>query len=878
MKLLLLDGNSIFNRAFYGIKLLTTKEGVYTNAIYGFLTMLNKLKEETKPDTIIVAFDTPFKTFRHKIYEGYKAGRKGMPAELISQFPILKEILKSLGYCLVERNGFEADDILGTLSSICEKKEINCIIATGDRDLLQLVSNKITVRITSAKCGRPFVTLYDEQKIKEEYNLAPKQLIDIKALMGDTSDNIPGVVGIGKKNAITLVENFGTLENIYKNISSEKIKESVRKKLLEGRESAFMSYTLGEIKRDVDINQNIEDYAQKEMNYKKIKDIMTKLELFTILKKLENCSEFKENKNNCIKDDLNVVHEEDLTKITSELKKSRKADFIATYVNKKITMIAFVVKNQIKIVKDGPEFFEFLKNFLEDLSIKKSTHNVKNLFSFAEKYKIKIKGLVFDTLLASYLLNPSSKNYNLEDLAFEYAGFCVSEDKNFPRLERILVKHVKEFFNILKIMKKKIKEHSQTKLLEKIEIPVSKVLSIMEATGFFIDEDGIKKYSKTLSKDILQLQEEIFESVGYSFNIQSPKQLGTALFESLSLPHGNKQTKLGYSTDAQTLESLNISHPVSKKVLKYRTLCKIKSTYCDVLLKEVKKDGRVRTIFSQTETRTGRLSSSEPNLQNIPTKTKIGRNLRKFFCAKKDFVLIDADYSQIELRILAHIANDKEMIKSFELDKDIHAITASEIFGVPLEMVTEVMRNQAKSVNFGIIYGISAFSLSKDIGISVKEANDFIFRYLNHYSEIKHYLKEILSLAKEKGYVETLFGRRRYLPELASSNFNLRSFGERAAMNMPIQGTAADIIKIAMIQVNNRIEKEKVKAKLVLQVHDELIVESRISDVRKTLKIVEEEMESAVKLKVKLVVKSNFGKTWYEAKTKDQNSIIGIQN
>ncbi|MDR1467457.1 MAG: DNA polymerase I [Oscillospiraceae bacterium] len=867
MKLLVLDGNSILNRAFYGIKLLTTKNGTYTNAIYGFLTMLEKLKKEIIPDAIAIAFDTPAKTFRHKAYEEYKAGRKGMPLELLSQLPILKELLGYMGYRMVECEGFEADDIFGTLASACEEDGNECIIATGDKDALQLVSDNTSVRITATKSGRPSVVLYDKQKIKQEFGFSPKQLIDVKALRGDTSDNIPGVVGIGKKNADNLIERFETLDNIYENIDSEYIKDSVRIKLVEGKESAYLSYMLGEIRKDVPINRSANDYIRGEINYKKSRELMTDLELFSLIKKIDDGILGKKDSKSLDFKDVKIIYQEDLKELLSILKTNKKADFICSYINKKVTTIAFSIESKVIVAKNNPGFLNFLKNFSEDTKIAKRTHDAKSLFFYLEKHKIGSNNFVFDTFLAAYLLNPAAKTYDIENLALEYGDIqvCEGEGDDFSKSDAVLIKKVIEFSKIVDNISEKIKECSQTKLLQNIEIPLSRVLATMENSGFFIDKQGIIEYSKILEKKILEIQEEIFQSLGYSFNIQSPKQLGSALFESLSLPHG-RYNKRGYSTSAEVLDKLSVSHPIVKKIIKFRALSKIKSTYCDSVLKLTKKDGRIHTVFNQTETRTGRLSSSDPNLQNVPVRTDAGRELRKFFRAQDGHILIDADYSQIELRILAHIANDENMIESFKSGEDIHAATASEIFDIPVEMVTDAMRQHAKAVNFGIVYGISAFSLSKDIGVTVKKAGDYINKYFEHYPDIKIYLKKTIKKARDNGFVETIFGRRRYLPELFSSNFNLRSFGERVAMNMPIQGSAADIIKIAMIRVVDRMRNKKLESKLILQVHDELIIQSREDEAEITSKILQEEMESAAKLKVDLVTKLTSGKTWYETK------------
>ncbi|MDR1253628.1 MAG: DNA polymerase I [Oscillospiraceae bacterium] len=866
MKLLALDGNSILNRAFYGINILTNKNGQYTNAIHGFIMMLNKLTHETTPDAIAIAFDMRTPTFRHKAFKGYKAGRKGMPSELACQLPVLKELLEYLGYAMVECEGFEADDILGTLAKSCEKGGHTCIIATGDRDSLQLVSNLVSVRITTTKCGKPSVTLYDEKKVIEEHGVTPKQLVDIKALQGDTSDNIPGVVGVGKKNALMLIQKYGSLDAVYDDIESHNIKLSIKSKIIEGKDSAYMSYKLGKICRSVPIERDIQKYVPKKINFKKAMKLMSKLELFHLIKLLRDEEILSREKSADLNDEnLKIIYEDDFEKIKLLLLDRKKADFTIFYEGEKITIISFIIDKSIILVKERLWFDLFLKEILEDESIEKRTHGLKQLFHVAQNYSITPKNIVFDTMLAAYLLNSSSKNYDLERLYTEYGDGEPIRPITLWNAELLAAKQTKEFFKILDSLSKKIDENNQTFLLNEIEIPLAGVLSDMERTGFTVDKAGISEYGELLYKSICNLEKEIYESIGYEFNIRSPKQLGDALFKSLELPH-SKETQRGYSTSADVLEKLRFMHPVVEKILEFRTISKIKSTYCDGMLKVVQSDGRIHTKFNQTEARTGRLSSMEPNLQNIPVKTELGKELRKFLRAREGWLLIDADYSQIELRILADMANDKNMLASFQKGEDIHSITASEIFHIPLSMVTSVMRNRAKAVNFGIIYGMGPFSLAKEIGVNRKEANDYINKYFAHYSDVKNYIDNTLKFAKEHGYVETKFGRRRYIPEILSTNFNLRSFGERVAMNMPIQGTAADIIKIAMIRVKNRIDKENLNAKLILQVHDELIVEAPVCEADKIAQLLENEMKAAAKLKVDLVAKAAIGKTWYDVK------------
>lgn len=863
MKLLVLDGNSILNRAFYGVKGLANKKGFFTNGIYGFLTMFNKIKEETLPDAVAIAFDVKKPTFRHEAFEGYKAKRKGMPDDLAKQLPVLKELLKYLGYTILECEGFEADDILGTLAKKCRQSGNECIIATGDRDSLQLVNEKVSVRIASTKFGKPEVTLFDTEKILEDYKVNPQQLIDIKAIQGDTSDNIPGVPGIGQKGASELIQKFGSLSYIYDNIDAIDIKEGMRKKLKDGKESAYMSRMLGTIRDDVPINTNITDFIPKNIDKDNALNLMTELEMFSLIDKMNLKSELTQpdslNKN--IKYEIQNDNV-DLKKLYNKLKENKKVIFLCE-IEKSILSVNIIIDNTIYLIKDCHKSFEsFLKDLFQNKNIKKQTYNIKPIISAANQMNITLENIDFDAMLASYLINPSSSDYSLSYLSNVYnlSTPNFEDEKNQMILSNLIILN-----DIINILKKEIKDNLQEDLLNKIEIPLARVLSNMENIGFKVSANGIKEYSKILEMKILALESQIYSYVGYEFKINSPKQLGTALFENLGLPSG-KKTKTGYSTSADVLDGIKYMHPIVEDVLNYRTLSKLKSTYCDGMLKVIESDGRIHSKFNQVETRTGRISSTDPNLQNIPVRTEIGRELRKFFIAKENCVLVDADYSQIELRVLAHIADDENMINAFKSDKDIHSITASQVFNIPENMLTPIMRNRAKAVNFGIVYGISAFSLSKDIGVTVKEAKEYINNYLSHYSGVKEYMQRSIEEAEKLGYSQTMFNRRRYLPELKSSNFNLRSFGKRVAMNMPIQGTAADIIKIAMIKVENRLKKENLSSKLILQVHDELIVESPENESQKVAKILREEMESAVSLKVPLVAEASIGKTWYDAK------------
>lgn len=858
MKLLVLDGNSILNRAYYGIKLLTTKDGQYTNAIYGFLTTLLKLQESTQPDCTAIAFDMRKPTFRHEAYDGYKAQRKGMPQELAQQLPVVKELLTLLGYRLIECEGYEADDILGTYAARCEQTGNECIIATGDRDSLQLVSEHVSVRLTVTKMGRPEVTLYTEQTIKEEYGVTPKQLIDIKAIQGDTSDNIPGVKGIGKKGAADLIQSFGNLDYIYENIDTIDIKPGMRQKLKDDKDNAYLSRKLGEIYKEVPIDTSLDLCKPQNKDKTAAARLMAKLEMFTLIEKFGlRTDEIAQDEEESV-NEIKLLHFSDENNLLELLKTEQKAVFLASCSSGTIEEIAFITSGGA-VTAPTPSS-GFLKALFEDEEIEKQTHNLKPIFSVLSKLSISVKGRCFDTLLAAYLLNPSSSGYDVKRLQEEYGtpAFTVQHEGE-------LVSTVVLLPCVVQLLCEKIKENNQEALLYDIEIPLAQVLANMESLGFMVDKQGIEAYGEIIGTQLRSIEAEIYSAVGYEFNINSPKQLGVAFFEKLGLP-ALKKTKTGYSTNAEVLEKLSGAHPAVDMVLEYRKLAKLKSTYCDGLLKVIGTDGRIHSNFNQTETRTGRISSTEPNLQNIPVRTELGRELRRFFVAKEGNVLVDADYSQIELRVLADIADDTAMKNAFVNNEDIHTITAAQVFNMPQGMVTPLMRSRAKAVNFGIVYGIGAFSLSGDIGVSVKEAGNYIKAYLEHYSGVDRYMHSVVEQAKETGYVETLFNRRRYLPELTSSNHNLRSFGERVARNMPIQGTAADIIKIAMIKVANRLEKEGLSSKLILQVHDELIVEAPGNEAERVALLLQEEMEHAVALSVPLIAEASMGKTWYDAK------------
>ena len=846
MKILAIDGNSIVNRAFYGIKLLTTKSGLYTNGIYGFMSILNRLLEAETPDGVVIAFDLHAPTFRHKEYSAYKAGRKGMPDELRSQMPLLKELLGYFGYTCLEVEGFEADDILGTMARLCEESQNTCVIATGDRDSFQLVSDSTKVLLSTTKMGKPEITPYTPDTIFQKYGVTPSQMIEIKALQGDASDNIPGVAGVGEKTADELIKSFGSIDNIYNNLDTLDIRDSLRLKLAAGKESAYLSRFLGTINRFAPIDSKIENYIIGRRNDIELAKMLSKLEFFSMLEKL-GLSAVETQSVNVEAPQYSVSA---LNEVLLAAEKLSLCDIL--YQNDRL----FISANK-KIAKTD---LQSIKELLESETIKKRIYNSKPLHKLCISYKIDIKNICFDTCLAAYLINPSSSEYSLQRLSEEYLVpspkfNCDDDDIKLTALNS----------EINNALIKKLRETEQEKLLLDIEIPLSKVLAEMENAGFLVDTNAITAYGYTLGKRIIALQNDIYDAVGYEFNLNSPKQLGVALFEKLNLPC-RKKTKSGYSTNAEVLEELKALHPAVEKLLEYRTLSKLKSTYCDGLTAVVDSDGRIHSTLNQTETRTGRISSSEPNLQNIPVRRPEGKELRRFFKAKDGFTLCDADYSQIELRVLAHIAQDKNMIGAFLSGTDIHTLTASQVFNMPVEMVTPLMRSRAKAVNFGIVYGIGAYSLAKDIGVSNKEAADYIKGYLATYREVDSYMHEVVEKAKENGFAETIFGRRRLLPELKNSNGMLRAFGERVARNMPIQGTAADIIKIAMIKVSARLKKEIPEAKLIMQVHDELIVEAPEGKAEEACNILKEEMENAVSLSVPLTVDANFGKTWYDAK------------
>lgn len=843
MKILILDANSILNRAFYGIRSLSTKDGIFTNGIYGFLNILMKLKEQVEPDKIFAAFDLKAPTFRKEIYPEYKAGRKPQPQELTMQFPILKEILELYGVNVLQKEGYEADDFLGTVARLCGQRDFECYIATGDRDSLQLVNKTTTVLLAATKAGQPELRVYTPERIFEIYGVMPIQLIDVKALMGDASDNIPGVAGVGEKTALALIARFRSLDGVYGNIESPDIKSGVRQKLLKDKENAYMSLKLGTICKEVPCDISFE---QNPADIDGLKKKLASLELFRIIKRmgLENAGE--KARGASAERQIEVEPSKDAPDITEK--------FFPVIIKREGGAAAAVkLDGKVKIFEGAAA---------EKLIASSAPTVVHDLKSLYEK-GIYLKNPIFDTYLCAYLLNPSASDYSAGRLCEEYSveGY---ELKNCPPGFEEAAKTAALLPELYEVLKLRLSDESERELLKNIEMPLSLVLSNMEKEGFLVDAEGIRKFGESLTVRIADLEKSVYEAVGYEFNLNSPKQLADALFVKLGLP-AKKKTKSGFSTSAEVLEELKEFHPVGD-LLEYRQLAKLKSTYVEGLLAVISDDGRIHSTFNQTETRTGRISSSEPNLQNIPVRKELGRELRKFFVAREGCVLVDADYSQIELRVLSHMANDRRMIDTFLSDGDIHTSTAAKVFGVEESQVTPLMRSRAKAVNFGIVYGIGAFSLAKDLKISFAEAKSYIKSYMETYSGVAEYMEKTVERAKIDGYAKTLFGRRRPLPELSASSAVTRSFGERVARNMPVQGTAADIIKIAMINVEKALKDAGLCSKLILQIHDELIVEAPESEAQRAAEILKHEMEHAVELSVPLTADCHTGKTWFEAK------------
>lgn len=864
-KLLILDSNSILNRAFYGVRYLSARDGTPTNAIYGFLNILLKLIKEQEPDYICAAFDVKAPTFRHKQYEGYKAQRKPMPEGLAAQMPLAKDVLRAMGVTILEKEGYEADDIIGTVARLCEESEISCFIATGDKDDLQLASDKTKVILTVTKSGYNETIIYDDKGVKEKYHVTPTEFIDVKALMGDPSDNIPGVKGVGEKTAMSLIEKHHSIEYIYENIDDIGLKGAMLQKMKDGREMAFMSKELATINRNTPIEFNAEKCVFDGFeNNGELYEILKRLELNSIIKKLDlsGVDNVKENED-IFKDFSYQVGDKNM--ISGD-----KVTVVLDFDGDNISSAAVGAGNNAVVLNEQDD----IKELLEDDSIAKVMFDVKEAI-VKLNCRIDIKNIADDTAIAAYLVDPAKNEYTIEKLASEYFGTVIEkpEVKQLSLLDDVetdrseyLAKCAVALGVLNERIGDKIKENGQEKLYQEVELPLVTVLAHLEINGFLVDDHQLKEFADKLGEKIDALTNEIYMLAGEEFNINSPKQLGVILFEKLELKPV-KKTKTGYATNADVLEKLRDKHPIVNFIMEYRQLAKLKSTYCDGLRAVVNPNThRIHSVFTQTVTVTGRLSSTEPNLQNIPTRTELGREIRKMFVAKEGYVLVDADYSQIELRVLAHIANDETMINAFRNNEDIHAVTASQVLGIPLEDVTKEQRSSAKAVNFGIVYGIGEFSLAQDLHISVKEAKAYIESYLEKYHGVRNYMESIKEQAKKDGYVKTMLNRIRYIPELKSPNYNIRQFGERVALNTPIQGTAADIIKLAMVRVDNRLINEGLKSKLILQVHDELIVEAHKDEVDKVKQILSEEMQSAMELNVPLKVDMSTGHSWYDAK------------
>ena len=850
MKLMILDGNSIVNRAFYGVRALNAPDGTPTNAVFGFISIFQRIYDEQKPDAVCVAFDLKAPTFRHKKYEGYKAQRKGMPEELAVQMPLLKETLDAMGVRRYELEGYEADDILGTAASICEKQNWKCVVVTGDKDSLQLVSDGTSVCNVKTRMGQTETIVYTPEVFEAEYGFEPQRMVDLKSLMGDSSDNIPGVPGIGEKTALELVRRFGTLDDIYGEIDALDIKDGVKKKLREGEDSARLSYWLATIDRAVPLDFKPEDNLWDQTYTRELYSVFKRLGFNKFIEKwgLEPDAEVPITAASTLTmDEINGEEEFDAL-----LKTVREAEYISVVCGSSLDALELCTGDKLYSCSwsAGGEKYNELLDLVFSPRVRKVGHNVKDLMRMLLSEKRSTDGFAFDTALAAYLLEATESDYTPERISIRYLG---AEWKGAEALYRLYP-----------VLDAQLKELKMDELYYKAELPLCRVLADMEQQGFFVDRRALYEFGESLNEGIAQLQSSIWQHAGHEFNINSPKQLGDVLFEELMLPSG-KKTKTGWSTNADVLEKLRGKHPIIDEILEFRMLTKLKSTYADGLLKVIGEDGRIHTNFQMTVTATGRLSSTEPNLQNIPIRKKLGAQIRNMFVASPGMVLVDADYSQIELRLLAHISDDKVMQNAFLSGEDFHTVTASNVFGVPVDDVTPVLRSRAKAVNFGIVYGISAFSLAQDIGVYQNEAKAYMDAYLEKYSGVREYMKNVVEQAKKDGYVDTLYNRRRMLPELKSSNYNMRSFGERVALNMPVQGTAADIIKLAMVNVYEKLREQELKAKLILQVHDELIAECPENEAERVREILVSEMENAVKLKVPLTVEAHIGHSWAEA-------------
>ena len=879
-KLLLIDGNSIINRAFYGImgsKMLMTEDGTYTNAVYGFLSILFKELDDIKPEYLVVAFDLKAPTHRHKMYDKYKANRHGMPEELAMQMPILKETLKAMNVCIIEKEGYEADDILGTLAKWGQKEELEVTVLTGDRDSFQLIDKNIKVRIPRTKMGKTETEDYTVGKIEEEYGLEPLDLIEVKGLMGDTSDNIPGVPGVGEKTALNLIKQYKSIDEVYNHIDEQKGK--LKEKLSENKDLAYLSRTLGTIDINAPIEKDLGAFQVEEWNKPEVLEIFKKLKFNRFIDRFalqENigATSFSDSQINTEIEHEKIVDKTKLAELKQEIQENK---VIYYYLTEEKFIIYSPKTNKCFSIENIQDF----KDIFEDKNILKCSYKQKEEFIILWNKGIEAKNLMFDIAIAGYILNSNINKYTIEYLANEYINFDIAEylsnteetgveqitlfdNAEEPKEDKTYI-YAYAIYKLYNVLTQKMKEAGSIDLFNKIEMPLTEVLASMQYEGIYIDKQELLDFGKELQEKIDILTQEIYELTGEEFNINSTKQLGEILFEKLKLTV-KKKTKTGYSTDVDVLEKIKYEHPVIEKILEYRQLQKLNSTYVEGLIPYIDETERIHSKFHQTVTTTGRISSTDPNLQNIPTRMELGRKLRKVFKPEQGYIFVDADYSQIELRVLAHISEDKNMIEAFCNNEDIHAQAASKVFNIPLEEVTKEERTKAKAVNFGIVYGISEFGLGEQLGVSRKKAKEYIEQYLDKYSGIKEFMINIVEETKEKGYVETLYHRRRYVPELKSNNYMVRQFGGRVAMNTPIQGTAADIMKIAMINVYNKLKENNLKSKLIVQVHDEILVETLESEKEQVKQIVKEEMENVIKLKVPLLAEVEEGYNWYEAK------------
>ena len=849
MKLMILDGNSIINRAFYGIRMLNAPDGTPTNAVYGFLSTFRRVFDLAQPQAVCVAFDVHAPTFRHEQYALYKAQRKPMPEELAVQMPLLKQTLDYMGVRRLELAGWEADDLLGTVARRCEAAGWTCDVVTGDKDSLQLITDSTHVFNVKTRMGQTDTIEYTPERFREEYGFDPIRMIDLKALMGDSSDNIPGVPGIGEKTAKDLLVRFGTVADIYRDLDALDIKPGVRKKLTEGRESAQLSFDLATIRTDAPIDFALESAVWDHDYQPELYDWFRRFNFTSLSEKWGLQPADDAGAPSSALPTVDVADSAALRALEQAVTAAPYVAVLAPDGLDTLTLCDGKACYALSWSQLGDGYNAFLR-LLFSARVRKAGHNIKDLMRALLDEGLPTDGFVFDTALAAYLLDATAGSYDLPRLAQTYLG------EELPDVQSV--------WALQPVLHEKMDAQAMLPLYTDVELPLCPVLARMEQAGFLVDRKALYDFGESLTSSIEQLQQSIWALAGEPFNIQSPKQLGSVLFERLMLPAG-KKTKTGWSTNAAVLDKLRGKHPIIEQILDYRTLTKLKSTYADGLLKEISADGRIHTNFQMTVTATGRLSSTEPNLQNIPVRRELGAQIRKMFVASPGRVLVDADYSQIELRLLAHIANDETMIAAFRSGEDIHAVTASQVFGVPLAEVTPLQRSHAKAVNFGIVYGISAFSLAQDIGVFQSEAKAYMDSYFAKYHGVRAYMTRVVEQAKADGYVTTLFGRRRDLPELKSSNFNLRSFGERVALNMPIQGTAADIIKAAMVRVDARMRAEKLQARLLLQVHDELIVECPAAEAETVKAILVDEMEHVVDYRVPLLVDAKIGASWAEA-------------